>query len=196
MAIIELVEAQKRAEEQLGGLEATVITLTAQVLDLTRNVADLTRVVKRAKLDGLRGYFLEQRYRQRAAAYFASVLHKVRVVSWSGIEDEADERLSENERNDLLLVDLLVRGKSRTRPELPDIWVALEISGQVHDYDIVRAQRRAAILQRLGFASVPAIAGEEITSEGELSAQAANVVVIQNGSMRYWNEALARILPA
>jgi hypothetical protein len=191
--VAELAEAQKRTEERLGNLEAAVTTLTIQVVDLTRNMAELTRVVKRAKLDELRGFFLEQRYRERAAAYFGNVLRKVRVVPWSEIEDEADEQLSENERNDLLLVDLLVRGKLRTRPDLSDVWVALEISGQVEDYDVVRAQRRAAILQRLGYVSIPAVAGEEITSDAELSAQAANVVVVQNGSMRFWEEALAKM---
>jgi hypothetical protein len=186
--VVELAEVQKRAEERLGSLEAAVITMTAQL-------NELTRVVKRARLDEMRGRFLEQHYRERAAAYFGNVLRRVRVVPWSEIEDEVDERLSQNERNDLLRLDLLVRGKSRTRPELPEVWVALEVSGQVEDYDVVRAQRRAAILQRLGYASVPAVAGEEITSDGELSAEAANVVVIQNGNMRFWDEALAKMPP-
>jgi hypothetical protein len=184
-----LAEAQQRTE---GALE----TLTTRVDELTRGVTELTRVVKRARLDELRGFFLEQRYRHRAAAYFGSVLRKVRVVPWSEIEDEADEQLSENERNDLLLVDLLIRGRPRTRPALSDVWVALEVSGQVEDYDVVRAQRRAAILQRLGYPSIPAVAGDEITSDAELSAQAADVVIVQNGGMRFWDEAFAKISPA
>jgi hypothetical protein len=104
--------------------------------------------------------------------------------------------LSENERNDLLKLDVLIRGKVRTHPELPDLWIALEISTQVDDYDVVRAQRRAAILRRLGYASVPAVAGEEVTDAGELSAQVANVIILQNGSIRFWEEAVATITPS
>jgi hypothetical protein len=152
----------------------------------------LTRVVRRAKLDELRGFFLEHRYRERAHAYFGTVLRKVRVVAWDELEDQVDEGLPEQERKDLLLLDLLVRGRVRTRPDLPEVLVAVEISGQIDEYDVIRAQRRAAILRRLGYASVAAVAGEEMTSDGELSAQAANVAVVQNGTIRFWEEALAQ----
>lgn len=69
------------------------------------------------------------------------LLRKVRVVTWPEIEDEVYEQLAGQERNDLRLLDLLFLGRVPTRPESPEIWVAIEISGQVDGYEVVHAQR-------------------------------------------------------
>jgi hypothetical protein len=99
-ALIELVEVQKRTEQRVGRLETIVAelaeaqkrtevaleALTGRVDSLAKEVAELTRVVKRAKLDELRGFFLEHRYRDQVGAYWGSVLRKARIIPWSEIE--------------------------------------------------------------------------------------------------------------
>jgi hypothetical protein len=187
-----LVVLTKRVDDLTTRLEE----LTRRVDQLTIQVSELTQVLKRAKLDELRGLYIEQRYLDRAPAYFGSLLHKIRVVPWSEIEDEVDDRLPEYERNDLLKLDMLVRGIPRQRPDLPQLWLAVEVSGLIGVYDVERAQRRAAILRRLGYVILPAVAGEEVLHEAEVAAQSDGVVLVQDGAPRFWEEALATIPPA
>jgi tetratricopeptide (TPR) repeat protein len=193
--VAELAEAQKQTELALAALTKRVDDLTVRLDQLTLEVTELTRVVKRARLDELRGFYIEQRYLDRAPAYFGSLLRKLQVVPWSEIEDEVDDRLPEYERNDLLKLDMLVRGIPRQRPDLPQLWLAVEVSGLIGVYDVERAQRRAAILRRLGYPTLPAVAGEEVTQEAEHAAQTGPVVLVQDGAPRFWEEALATLSP-
>jgi hypothetical protein len=194
-AVANLAEAQKQTELALAALAKRVDDLAARLDQLTLEVIDLTRVVKRAKFDELRGFYIEQRYLARAPAYFGSLLRKLHVVSWSEIEDEVDARLPDYERNDLLKLDMLVRGVPRNRPDLTQLWMAVEVSGLIGVYDVERAQRRAAILRRLGYPTLPAVAGEEVTHEAELAAQTGPVVLVQHDTPRFWDEALMTIPP-
>jgi hypothetical protein len=136
---------------------------------------------------------LEIKYRDKAPAYFGRILRRARAVSFQELEDDL-EKLPDYERNDLLLLDLLVRGQARTQPDAPEVWLAIEVSAVVDRNDVDRAQRRAAILRRAGYVAVPAVAGEETTKGGEATARAANVLLIQNGTLQFWEEALSKAL--
>ena len=57
------------------------------------------------------------------------------------------------------------------------------------------AERRAALLRQAGVAAIPAVAGDDVTEGGEDSARQANVLLVQNGTKRFWDAALAQVLP-
>ncbi len=50
---------------------------------------------------------------------------------------------------------LLVRGLPHQRPELGEVWVAMEVSAVVDRYDVERALRRAALLRTIHRRSCP-----------------------------------------
>lgn len=180
--IEELVEAQKRMEEVITRLEVAIISLTEAQFKF------------RDRQDQLIGKFLEYEYRDKAHAYFGRLLRRTRVVAWPELEDDLENRLPDYERNDLLLLDLLVRGRPRLRPEVTEVWLAVEVSQVVDSYDVERAQRRAAILKRIGYPIIPTVAGEQITSGGEEAARAGQVLLLQDGTIQFWQEALAQSL--
>jgi hypothetical protein len=177
-----LIEAQARTEERLQRLEAVVEKLVVTMAYLEVRVADLT------------GWQLEYRYQQRAMAYFGRLLRRVRVLSLQELEETLEPRLSEEEWEDLLELDLLVSGQPRHRPEVPPVWLAVEVSATVDQHDVERAQRRAAALRRAGYRTIPTVAGKEVADEAEEAIRAGHLLVVQDGRTQFWEEALAAAL--
>ncbi|MEZ4559353.1 MAG: hypothetical protein R2851_22465 [Caldilineaceae bacterium] len=136
---------------------------------------------------------LELTYRDKAYAYFGTLLRKVRVVSLQQIEAQLEEHLSSREFRELLPLDLLVKGKVRELDPSPEVYLAVEISSVVDVGDVERAERRAALLRQAGVAAIPAVAGDDVTEGGEDSARQANVLLVQNGTKRFWDAALAQV---
>ncbi len=154
---------------------------------------------KVAKLDNrvakLAGDSLEERYLKHAPAYLGRALRKAKAFKPYVMEDQLREKLSEADYEDLLLVDLLVRGIPKGHKNI-HVWLAFEISVVVDRKDVERAVRRSEILRRAGFTGIPAVAGESLTQGAEELAAARKVVVVTNGKMGHWNDALARALAA
>jgi myosin heavy subunit len=195
-AIERLTEAQTRTEERLNRVEAAIEQL---IEAQTRTEEAIKQLVEhqnwmRPRQDKLMGAFLENQYRQKAPAYFGRLLRRARVVSFQEIEDNLESRLPDYDRNDLFLVDLLVQGRPHARPESPDVWLAVEVSVVVDREDVERAQRRAAILKRAGYTAIATVAGEQVTRGGEETAHAGRVLLIQDGKVQFWEEALAAAL--
>ncbi len=197
-----LAEAQVHIEERVSRLEEAIERLTAaqtrteeQIRELAaaqaRTASTLERVQDR--LGRLIGRQLEWDYRDKAYAYFGHLLRRVQVVSVQEIEDRLQAHLSEEQIFDLILLDALVRGQPRQQPDA-EVWLALEVSAVVEPYDVERAGRRAAALRRAGYRAIPTVAGEQITSEAEQAARADHVLVLQDGQVRFWEEALADAL--
>jgi hypothetical protein len=90
----------------------------------------------------------------------------------------------------VLSLDLLATGKPRYHQELPEVWLALEISSVIDRRDVTRVLRRTALLRKAGYQAIPAVAGEEITLGGEEEASRESVVVLQDGKIAWWSEAL------
>ena len=183
----ELAQAQKRSEERLTRLERVVEEL-AQAQKRTEEVVQklVIRVGKNT------GKLLELDYRDKAYAYFGSLLRKVKVVSLQELEPALEEHLSEAEFNALLPLDLLVEGQVRTGAAPADkVYVAVEVSAVIDENDVKRAQERAALLRKAGFRVVPAVAGEDVTEGAMLAAQEAAVLLVQNGMKQNWERALA-----
>ena len=112
-------------------------------------------------------------------------------MSFEELEDALERHLTEDEVVELTRVDVIVRGRPRAHPADAEVWLAVEVSATVDRYDVERAQRRAAILRRAGYHAMPVVAGETVTRGGEESARAGNVVLLQNGTIQFWDEALA-----
>ncbi len=200
-----LAEAQARTEERLTRLEATVERLaeaqarTEERVDRQALILErLTSLVERldSQVADLRGWQLEQHYRQRAQAYFGAILRKTRVVPLTEIEDELEAKLPREELIDLLELDLLVQGWPRKYPESSAVWLAVEVSGVVDWHDIARAQRRADALRRAGYLAIPAAAGKQATDWIKEQAFEEKVLLLEDGHVYFWDEALKQALSA
>jgi hypothetical protein len=72
------------------------------------------------------GDVLEAKYRDKAFAFFGSLLRRTRVVSLVELEDLLEAHLSPRMMRDLLPLDLLVRGRPRERKDAPEVYLAAE----------------------------------------------------------------------
>ena len=179
--------------EQLGQLARRVDQLAEQVDQLTQRVDQLTqRVDQLAKshmrvshdVEWLKGSALEQRYRDHAGAYFASILKRVHPLTNDElvalVEDAEDAgRISEQDANDLLHTDLVIRG--RCRETKSEAYLAVEVSWGVGISDVTRAADRAELLRKMGKTALPVVAGTWITPDALEPAKARKVWQVTNG---------------
>jgi hypothetical protein len=219
--IRELIEAQRRTEEQVAALveaqrhtEERVITLEERVATLieaqqhtdaqvaalvdaqqhtNQQIAALTEAQLQTnyRLDTLtndmaevKGIVLELRYRDRAYAYFAPLIRRTRVLSGDELDALlegaiAQGQLSETEADELLLADLLLRG--RRRADNSEVYLVVEVSWKVDPYDVERSVRRAALMSRIGIPAVPVVAGREVLAEAANLADMLQVWQLTNG---------------
>ena len=211
-AVVELAEAQKRTEQRLDRLEAIVAELIEAQKRTEQRVAELAEAQKRTeqilqgligrvdrmdeKLGRLVGESLERRYRERAFAYFGPIMRRIRVVSLQDVVADIEDRLTEAELNDLLPLDVLVRGQVQQLAQKPEVWLAIEVSAVVDRSDVERARRRAGLLRKAGLTTIPVAAGEEVTEGARQLAQRENVMLLQDGQRLFWDEALADAVTA
>jgi hypothetical protein len=143
------------------------------------------------------GELLEMRYARRAVAYFGRWLRGIRVLLPErldpAIENALRERLTPDEVQDALLLDVLVLGRLPVppTPEQAEVLLAVEVSATIDRRDVERAQRRAALLRRAGLRAVPVVAGEGLTAGASEALQDAPVVMMLDGRAEGWEPALA-----
>ncbi|GIW95685.1 MAG: hypothetical protein KatS3mg110_3726 [Pirellulaceae bacterium] len=171
----ELAEAQRQTEERLAALIERVDRIDDRVGELV-------------------GESLERRYRDRAAAYFGQVLRRSRVVDNLVLEEALEDHLSAEEVCDILRTDVIVSGKPRNRPEVEEVWVAVEVSSVIDTTDVERVVRRSRLLARSGRPVVPVVAGKEITRAADEAARTEKVAVVRDGRISNWGEALTAAL--
>ncbi len=201
-AVAALAEAQHRTEQRVSRLEEAVAALAEaqrrteqQIEQLTERMDRLVQTMERFQ-DALAkntGWRLEQSYREKAYAYFGRVLRRVRVVPLQELEEQL-ETLPPADRNELLLLDLIVRGRPRDLDVPTEVYLAVEVSSVVDRNDVERARRRAAILRSLGHVAVPVVAGENVSQGGVNRAREDHVALFQDGTYQFWNEALQHAL--
>lgn len=191
--VTQLAEAQARAEERLTRLEERVAQLaeaqarTEKALqELISRMTTLVEAQRRTEADvaDLKGITLELRYRERAPAYFAKILRRARLILDSELmeildSEKAREVLSEEERDELLLADLVVWG--RRKRDNAEVYLVGEVSWVVDTTDVERAWRRAELLSRLGVKAVPVVAGRTITEEADQLAREKKVLRFLDG---------------
>jgi len=205
-----LAESQAHTEKRLDRLEATVQKLVESQARTEKRLEELAQAQRRTeeRLDdlikvvtgmqdtqgSLKGRQLELTYKERVGAYFGPLLRRVRVVSPIEIEDDLEAHLSTEEFRDLLLIDLLVRGRPRHMPDAPQVWLAVEISGVVDRHDVERAQSRAGHMRKAGYITLPTVAGEDITQGAKEMVQEDGVLLVMNGWTSSWEQALEQAL--
>jgi predicted nuclease with TOPRIM domain len=136
----ELAEAQKRTEEHLQRLDETVRR-------------------HEIRLDRLDGRSFELELSSKTDAYFGVLMRRPRVVRVSDLVEVLESRLTEEEIDDLMLLDLLVSGRLKGDAQAREAYAAVEVSLTVDDHDLDRAQRRAALLRKAGLPAVALAAG-------------------------------------
>ncbi|GIW95686.1 MAG: hypothetical protein KatS3mg110_3727 [Pirellulaceae bacterium] len=194
--IDQLAEAQRRTEEQLARLTERVDQLAEAQRQTEERLAALIERVDRIddRVGELVGESLERRYRDRAAAYFGQVLRRSRVVDNLVLEEALEDHLSAEEVCDILRTDVIVSGKPRNRPEVEEVWVAVEVSSVIDTTDVERVMRRSRLLARSGRPVVPVVAGKEITRAADEAARTEKVAVVRDGRISNWGEALTAAL--
>ncbi len=187
----DLAEAQKRTEQRVAEL-AEAQKRTEETFNKLITRGDRIEV----KLGGLVGDILERKYRERAFSFLGQVLRPVHSVSLQDLLPQLEAHLTEAEVDELVPLDVLLRGHVRALPGRPEIWLALEVSAVVDQMDVERAVGRARILAKAGLKAMPAVAGEEITEGARLLALRQKVLVLQDGHRYNWFEALEQLFGA
>ncbi|MFN3741666.1 MAG: hypothetical protein ACK4VW_03210 [Anaerolineales bacterium] len=198
-AVVELVEAQKRneerlarAEERLADVEERLARVEKQVQKLTVRVDTLTDHVNE-----MRGTLLEMHYQKHAFGFFGKLIRRAQVVDLQEIwAEKIEPHLDETERENLLFLDLLIRGQAR--PSLAEqlgsaeLWLAVEVSTTVDRRDVERARQRADLLTKAGLMAVAVAAGQKITQGANALAKELGVILQKDGLLLHVENALAR----
>jgi len=134
----------------------------------------------------LKGIVLEQRYRNRAFAYFARLVRRMHTVTDDelvALLEEAVARgvLSEDGMDEIGRADVVVRGQRRESQSPDEVYLVVEVSWGVGPGDVERAVRRAALLGQTGLQTMPVVAGERITDEAAELARAMRVWQVLDG---------------
>ncbi|MBC7228141.1 MAG: hypothetical protein H5T61_13085 [Thermoflexales bacterium] len=201
----ELREYRAQSEERFARLEAAIQELRDAQARTEQTLQALIAVQQKfeerlqrleTRMGRIEGRLLEMVYRERATSYFGRVLRRPKVVDLSAILDDLEARLSPDEVDELLNLDLLVTGRPRWPQEAvdqPDIWLAVEVSSTVDVEDVTRAVARSALLRKAGYPAIPTAAGQELTIPARTIAQEEAVLILQDGRVLLWEEALARL---
>jgi uncharacterized membrane-anchored protein YhcB (DUF1043 family) len=151
--------------------------------EMREGYAELAQKIQRNTDDiaELKGKSLEREYRDKARSIFGRYFRSVAVIDWIDLEDalEAVAPLSDAERTELSVVDLLVRGRRRTDGQ--ETVLVIEVSWTITRSDVERAVRRAQLFRQRGFTATPTVAGSEISPEVQLVAQQAGCAVVLDG---------------
>ena len=170
----DLAEAQQRTERQIAQLVEVQRRTERQIVRLQDDVGEL------------KGIVLEQRYRNRAFAYFARLVRRMHTVTDDelvALLEEAIARgvLSEDGMDEIGRADVVVRGQRRESQSPDEVYLVVEVSWGVGTGDVERAVRRAALLGQTGLQTLPVVAGERITDEAAELARAMRVWQVLDG---------------
>jgi len=196
-----LTERMERVEQQQAATIAQIQALTQRITDLTermerveRQIAELTLVVQRHtdNLAQLRGWYLEVRMRDRAPAIFGIWMDATRVVPPMEVRKLVRDTFSRSQLQRLLSADIIVSGVLDEHPATPTIWLVIEVSATVDETDVERALARAELLRRVVPDVIPVVAGDQLTDPARLIAEEERVVIVRDGTISGWEEAIER----
>jgi len=175
-------------------LTARVDQIAEEIQALARRVEELTTVVNSLAqsfqkivddVAKLKEFFLEDRYHSRAAMYFSKLIRRTRAIDHDDLcqllDDAQDQGiLTEQEREDLVQTDVVVRGRRRTDGE--EVYLIVEVSWGIGVSDVQRASRRARTFAKLGWQTMPVVAGGWLSADARQAAQQEGVVAILDGA--------------
>jgi len=181
-----LTEAQQRTEARVSALAEAQQQTDARLAALTEHVATLTQTVGTLGNDvaKLKGFGLENRYQTRGHAYFGRLLRRAHVLSSDEITvliDDATDGgvLTQAQADEILLADVIVRGKRRE--DNATVYLVVEVSWGVGVHDVERAASRARLLSRIGTPAIPVVAGEWISADARELAEQENAWQLTDG---------------
>ena len=165
----ERAAAQDRIDQQFAEIGKRVDELTA----VTRSHAD--------DIGTLKGWNLEDRFRERPSAYLRSFFRRARAYTDGELDkllDSGVERgiITEDDWEEVRLADVVVNG--RLRDDGTEVFLVVEVSWGVGLYDLERAVRRAGILGRLVAPVLPVVAGRGVTAEARSRCDADGVWLV------------------
>ena len=168
----ERAEAQDRIDRQFAEIGKRVDELTA----ITRSHAD--------DIGTLKGWNLEDRFRERPSAYLRSFFRRARACTDRELDKLLDSGLergviTEDDWEEVRLADVVVHG--RRRDDGTEVFLVVEVSWGVGLYDLERAVRRAGILGRLVAPVLPMVAGRGVTAEARSRCDADGVWLVLDG---------------
>jgi hypothetical protein len=189
----ELADLQRQTETRMGQLAGSMDELAQRFDRLVIRIDSLTQRMEQlaetqlrmgSDLEQLKGHNLEQRYRERAPAYFSRLLRRVHALSNDELVALLDAavtqgQLSRDEADAVLQADVIVRG--RRWEDGTEVYLVVEVSWGVGLHDVQRAVERAALLARLGTPSLPVVAGFWVTPEAQEPARALRVWQVTDG---------------
>lgn len=158
--MVELAEAQGRTEQQIKTLADAMQRLTVRT-------------------DAVVGHTFELRFRDRLTAYLGRFLRRGKVVGNDTFFDALESRVTTEEIDDFLRADIVAKGLV----DGAEAYVVVEVSSTGDTNDVVRAERRAAILRKAGLNAIPLVACGAILPEALDFAHRSGVHVWCNGSI-------------
>ncbi len=175
----ELAEAQRRTEQRVGDLASTVGALVAQVGTLAERVGGLAD-----RVGTLEGNMLELRYARRAPGHFGRLALRLREVEPAVLAELLDDavqesRLTDAERDGVMLADIVLRG--RRREDRSEVYLLVEVSSGVGLDDVQHALDRASVLAKLGRPVLPVVAGRWINDDAAAIANDRGVRQVMEG---------------
>lgn len=149
-------EAQERIVDRLDNVEVT----PSRIAETQAKIED--------QFDTIEDVLMELCYVRRAPGYFASIARRLRVMEIGPLADMLDDavedgRLSSEDRDAILLADLVLTGRRREDGEA--VYLLVELSVGMGASDVERAADRAAILAKLGTTVLPVVAGKWINEQ-------------------------------
>ena len=188
-----LAEAQQRTEERVDALAEAQHRVEERLGRVEVGLTELKQAQQRTddKVGKLEGKALEQDYREKAPAYFGRLMRRVRVIPRETLADLLEDYLSPEEIEDALRIDLVVKGRPRILSEPEEVWLAIEASVVVDTHDVTRALRRASLIQKSGQRTLAVVGGERVTEAAVAAAQEEKAVLLRDGVVRFWEEAMA-----
>jgi len=166
-----LKEDVRNLKEDVRNLKEDVRNLKEDVRNLKEDVRNLKEDVRNLKNDvaELKGSDFERKVRENAPAYLGKLIRKCRVLDKAILADQLDEaldagRITEEEREEALSVDLVAEGYLRVEPQ-KKVLVVAEVSVKADKVDVERAHKRGKIVERaFGMPTIPAVIGKKYTA--------------------------------
>jgi hypothetical protein len=131
------------------------------------------------RTDEVVGRSFELQFRDRLTAYLGRFLRRGKVVGNDTLLDAIEPHVTTQEIDDFLRADIVAKGLV----DGMETFVVVEVSSTADTKDIVRAERRAAILRKAGLAAIPLVACDAVPPESIQFAHRSGVRVWCNGSL-------------
>jgi chromosome segregation ATPase len=174
----ELKERVEKIDERLTKVESDVEVLKEDVSILKEDVRTLKNDVAE-----LKGSDFERKVRENAPAYLGKLIRKCRVLDKAIIADQLDEaldagRITEEEREEALSVDLVAEGYLRVEPQ-KKVLVVAEVSVKADKVDVERAHKRSKLVEKaFGSPTIPAVIGKKYTAGAKNKAKELQIYLV------------------